>query len=53
MKKCLYCNKDLEDNYFENKVGFFCSEQEFHKYLDSLSNEEYVKVQNSFCTCSD
>lgn len=54
-KKCLYCNKNLDNqkDYFENKVGYFCSEDHFDKYLNSLSNEDYVKVQNSFCVCSD
>lgn len=53
MKKCLYCGKELKEDYFENKVGFFCNEKHFDKYLENLSNEEYVKLQNSFCTCSD
>lgn len=54
-KKCLYCNKNLdyERDYFENKVGYFCNEDHFDKYLNSLSNEDYVKTQNSFCVCSD
>lgn len=53
MKKCLYCNKILGDNYIDNKIGYFCSEEYFNKYLNSLSNEEYVELQNSFCVCSD
>lgn len=53
MKKCMYCNKELDKDYFENKIGYFCNEEHFNKYLDSLTNEEYVQVQNSFCTCSD
>ncbi|ENY99713.1 hypothetical protein ACED96_05345 [Clostridium thermobutyricum] len=53
MKKCMYCREELEKDYFENKVGYFCSEEHFYKYLESLSKEEYIEVQNSFCTCSD
>lgn len=53
MKKCLYCKKTLDDGCFSNKIGYFCSEDHFDKYLKSLSDEEYVEVQNSFCVCSD
>ena len=57
MKKCLYCGKDLEkepkENYIENKVGYFCNEDHFDKYILSLTPEEYIEVQNSFCVCSD
>lgn len=53
MKKCLYCNEDLKDKYFENKIGLFCSEEHYMKYLDGLSNEEYISLQNKFCVCSD
>ena len=53
MKKCLYCKKDLNDKYFENKIGLFCSEEHYMKYLDSLSNEDYINLQNKFCVCSD
>lgn len=53
MKKCLYCNKELKEDYLENKIGYFCDEEHFQKYLDSLSDAEYVKLQNSFCVCSD
>lgn len=53
MKKCLYCNELLEKDYLSNKVGYFCNEEDFDKYLESLSDEEYVELQNSFCVCSD
>lgn len=53
MEKCLYCKKKLDDNYYENKIGFFCSEEHFEKYLKSLSPEEYVELQTSMCVCSD
>ncbi len=57
VKKCFYCGKDLEkepkENYVDNKVGYFCNDDHFYKYLDSLSKEEYIEVQNSFCVCSD
>ena len=48
MKKCLYCGKDLEKEPKEN-----CSEDHFDKYILSLTPEEYIEVQNSFCVCSD
>lgn len=53
MKKCKFCNKDLENNYFENKIGVFCSEEHFDKYLENLSDKEYIELQNNFCVCSD
>ncbi|CUP11346.1 hypothetical protein H8S10_14520 [Clostridium sp. NSJ-49] len=53
MKKCLFCKKELSKDYFENKIGYFCSEDHFDEYLKSLSKEEYVELQNSFCVCSD
>ena len=53
MKKCMFCKKNLNDEYIENKIGFFCNEEHFDKYIKSLSKEEYVEVQHSFCVCSD
>lgn len=54
MKECKYCkNKLIKENLFENKIGTFCSEDHFIKYLNSLSDEEYIKLQNKFCVCSD
>ena len=53
MNKCKYCNKELKEKYFENKIGTFCSEDHFNKYLDSLSDNEYSELQNTFCVCSD
>ncbi|MGG7059801.1 hypothetical protein ACQPUY_09410 [Clostridium nigeriense] len=53
MKKCMYCKKELNEKYLENKIGLFCSEEHYTKYLDSLSNEEYIAIQNNFCVCSD
>lgn len=53
MSKCLYCNKELGEKYFKHKAGSFCSEEHFDKYLNSLSKEEYVALQTSFCVCSD
>ncbi len=54
-KKCLYCKKDLDNKkeYLENKIGYFCDENHFDKYLKSLSKEDYIDLQNSFCVCSD
>ena len=49
----MYCKKELLDKYLENKIGFFCNENHFSKYLQSLSDEEYVALQNNFCICSD
>ena len=45
--------KEPKENYIENKVGYFCSEDHFDKYILSLTPEEYIEVQNSFCVCSD
>ena len=51
-KKCLYCKKCINDG-IENKVGYFCSEDHYEKYISSLSREEYIELQHSFCVCSD
>ncbi|SHE32358.1 hypothetical protein [Clostridium fallax] len=52
--KCLYCHKTLnKDSYYENKVGKFCSEDHWNKYYNSLSKEDLIELQNSFCVCSD
>lgn len=53
MAKCKFCNKELNENYLKHKIGDFCSEEHFDKYIKSLSNEEYIRIQNSFCVCSD
>ena len=53
MKKGFCCKKPLEEKYLSNKVGYFCNEEHFDKYLESLSKEEYIQLQNSFCVCSD
>ena len=53
MKKCMFCKKNLNDEYIEYKIGFFCNVEHFDKYIKSLSKEEYVEVQHSFCVCSD
>ena len=53
LKKCKFCNVILKDKVFENKIGLFCNEVHFEKYLESLTNEEYVELQNNFCVCSD
>ncbi len=53
MKKCLYCKMILNKEYLENKIGNFCSEEHFDKYLESLSKEEYIELQHSMCVCSD
>lgn len=53
MRKCKYCNKVLVNNYIENKIGHFCSEEHYNKFLKALSNEEYIQLQNKFCICSD
>lgn len=51
--KCLYCKNNLEEKYFENKIGKFCSIEHYDKYYESLSNEEIVEIMNSMCVCSD
>ena len=53
MTKCKYCSKELSKNHIKNKIGKFCSEEHYEKYLASLSDEEYIKLQNCFCVCSD
>lgn len=53
MNKCLYCKKDLSKEFYENKVGKFCSESHFDEYMKGLSKEEYIELQHSFCVCSD
>lgn len=53
MKKCLYCKKEIDKDNVVNKVGDFCSEEHYEKYLSSLSREEYIELQHSFCVCSD
>ena len=53
MKKCLYCKRELDKDYLPNKVGEFCSEDHYDKYLKSLSKEEYIELQHSLCVCSD
>ncbi|MDU7441988.1 MAG: hypothetical protein E7L05_15845, partial [Clostridium sp.] len=53
MEKCLYCKKQLDDKYVSNKVGKFCNQEHYEKFLKSLSREEYIELQNSFCVCSD
>ncbi|MGL5346894.1 MAG: hypothetical protein ACRDA3_06060 [Peptostreptococcaceae bacterium] len=53
IKKCLYCNKQLIDKHLENKIGYFCNENHFNKFIKSLSDEEYIELQNKFCICSD
>lgn len=52
-KMCLYCKKKVSENYIENKVGIFCSNDHYDKYINSLSKEEYIELQHSFCVCSD
>ena len=53
MKKCLYCKMILNKEHLENKLGSFCSEEHFDKYLESPSKEEYIELQHSMCVCSD
>lgn len=54
MKKiCMFCKKEISENLISNKVGNFCSNEHYDKYLKSLSDEEYIKIQHSFCICSD
>lgn len=53
MNRCKYCKKELNEKKFENKIGVFCNEDHYTKYLNSLSNEEYIELQNKFCVCSD
>lgn len=53
MNKCLFCKKNLEKEFYENKIGKFCNEEHYDKYLKSLSKEEYIELQHSMCVCSD
>lgn len=53
MGKCLYCKKELNDNFISNKVGDFCSDEHYDKFLKSLTKDEYIELQNTFCVCSD
>lgn len=53
MEKSLYCKKQLDDKYVSNKVGKFCNQEHYEKFLKSLSREEHIELQNSFCVCSD
>lgn len=53
MNRCLFCKENLEKDYYENKIGKFCSEDHYDKYLNSLSKEEYIELQHSICVCSD
>lgn len=52
MNKCLFCKKNLEKEFYENKIGKFCNEEHYDKYLKSLSKEEYIELQHSMCVCS-
>lgn len=51
-RKCMYCGK-ITDKGIDNKAGYFCNEDHFDKYIKSLSREEYIELQHSFCVCSD
>ncbi len=53
MNRCLFCKENLEKDYYENKIGKFCSEYHYDKYLKALSKEEYIELQHSMCVCSD
>lgn len=53
MDKCVYCKEKLDGEFYENKIGVFCSEEHFDMYLKSLTPEEYVELQTSICVCSD
>lgn len=53
MKKCFYCKKELDKEFISNKIGYFCNENHYDKFLKSLSREEYIEIQKSFCVCSD
>ena len=53
MNKCLYCKEYLGEEFYENKIGKFCSENHFDKYMKGLSKEEYIELQHSICVCSD
>ena len=43
MKKCTYCKKDLNDRYFENKIGFFCNEEHYQDYKAIEEEKERLK----------
>lgn len=52
MKKCIYCNKLIEDKGYNHKIGYFCSEAHFDAYYKSLSKEEVAYLMHSICPCS-
>ncbi|WP_195989248.1 hypothetical protein [Clostridium sp. D53t1_180928_C8] len=53
MDKCLFCKRNLENEFYENKIGKFCNEDHYDEYLKSLSKEDYIELQHSMCVCSD
>lgn len=53
MNVCKYCKKNLNDEFYENKIGFFCSKNHYEEFIKNLSNKEYIELQNRFCVCSD
>ena len=53
MKKCMYCKQPIEDKGYNHKIGYFCSEEHFEKYCDTLSKEELALLMHSICPCSD
>lgn len=52
-KSCKYCHQPLKDHPIHSKFGDFCSQEHFDDYLKNLSHEDYIKLQHSFCVCSD
>ncbi|MDA3730814.1 hypothetical protein PBV87_04790 [Niameybacter massiliensis] len=52
-KKCLYCNQQIQGEPFNHKVGYFCSEEHFDAYCETLSKEELALLMHSICPCSD
>ncbi len=49
MKKCMYCKQPIEDKGHNHKIGYFCSEEHFEKYCDTLSKEELALLMHSIC----
>ncbi|WP_170272275.1 hypothetical protein [Clostridium tarantellae] len=47
---CLYCNKFIDENYFNSNIGVFCNKNHYEEYIKSLSDKEYIHIMHKFCT---
>lgn len=50
---CRYCHKEVDHHPIKTKIGTFCSTDHYDKFLNELSYEDYIQLQNTFCVCSD